>query len=75
VSEVILIKIDGNAMYLAREPFGFVSLLLMLDTVTWTDRKIWSLRSAECVGRWKSLKEGKKTREGRYNVKAEGFLL
>jgi hypothetical protein len=76
VSEVILIKINGNAVYLAREPFGLVSLLLMLDTVTWTYRKIWSLRSAAaCVGRWKSLREGKKTREGRYSVNGEGFLL
>jgi hypothetical protein len=46
-------------------------MLLMLDGVTWTDRKIWSLRSAEYVGRWK--KRGRQTREGRYNVKAERF--
>jgi hypothetical protein len=72
VPEAILIKINGNAMYLASEPFGLSSLLLMLGAVTWTDRKIWSLRSAGVLegGR----QRGKRRREGRYNVKAEAFL-
>jgi hypothetical protein len=60
---------------LARETFEFVALLLMLDGVTWTDRKIWSLRFAECVGRWKSLERGRETKEGRYSVKVEGFFV
>jgi hypothetical protein len=62
-------------MCLARETLGFVALLVMLDGVTWTDRKIWSLRSAEYVCRWKSRERGKETKEGRYSVKAQVFSV
>jgi len=56
------------------ETFGFVALLLMLDSVTWTDRKIWPLRSADYVGRWKSHWEGKGKEGGEGVVlKQSGF--